>query len=168
MRCRSICPTSWLYLFCKFKRSWCQRKISISNSYRPCDVRTVLCPNITGAFDKIAAYNNGSLNAIGCCSFVKRTNQMVGGGTTYLSGTINISAKSANQTYSGNTLQPAAFQILIIIKIWAALGWTVVELPNKEPPLFAFIFKTTWWSLSPTCKFEFNWLVNSVAEKQPV
>ena len=83
-------------------------------------------------------------------------------------GLLSINAKRVSSFYGqSTTVQPAALQILIIIKVWMAPGWTVVALPNKELPLLAFIFKTTWWSLSPAWIFEFNWLTNVEVEKQP-
>ena len=44
---------------------------------------------------------------------------------------------------SSPTVQPPAFQALIIIKIWSAAGWTVFKSLNTELELLAFIFTDT-------------------------
>lgn len=127
---------------------------------------SVLVPNITGTIDITDAYFSSATGVFQQGGVTTRgTGANIAADNRY---SVSLDSSRINSIYSGNKLQPKALQALIIIKTWAAGGWTVVALPNKEPPLFAFIFKTTWWSLSPACKFELNWLVKSEAEKQPV
>lgn len=49
----------------------------------------------------------------------------------------SFSLKKFNSIYSGDTLQPSAFQTLIIIKFWKAGGWTVEDAPNSGELLWA-------------------------------
>ena len=54
---------------------------------------------------------------------------------------IGFDASRTCSIYSSSpTVQPPAFQALIIIKIWSAAGWTVFKSLNTELELLAFIF----------------------------
>ena len=56
---------------------------------------------------------------------------------------IQFNASKSEAIYSGASVQPAACQILIIIKAWSAATWTVFKPLNTELELLAFIFTDT-------------------------
>lgn len=57
---------------------------------------------------------------------------------------VNIDASRVSQIYSEvSTVQPPAFQTLMIIKAWNAAAWTVFKSLNTALELLAFIFTDT-------------------------
>ena len=87
-----------------------------------------LSPNITGTF------GSGYANYLACTGiFSKVSKHQQGGQTVYSDSSVwKISADVQRQNplfNDTNTVQPAALQTLIIIKIWIDGDWTVLELP---------------------------------------
>ena len=120
------------------KCTCCRREISISQIYRPGDVRTALCPNIIGGVStdgeygadifKISSINGAFVSGATVMGWSTTATQK---GVTTNTSWLRLNASKSNGIYSkSNTVQSAALQILIIIKIWSALFLNSVPLNN--------------------------------------
>ena len=81
--------------------------------YFPDDVRTALCPNIIGETFRCLHENapSGAFQETG-----DTVNKCAGGGG-YGFTPMSFNASLSNNFYAGNSVQPSAFQTLMIIKV---------------------------------------------------
>lgn len=84
----------------------------------------MLGPNITGSLNMCDAYFVG---ASGAFEMAETTNNYTYGDAkrSHVFGARFSANKDSAMFGAADTLQPTAFQILIIIKVWQAGGWTV-------------------------------------------
>ena len=122
-------------------KSWfCIRTVSkvsaLANKYLTRYVGTVLCPNITGAFFNAFNRSGGYAGAFYGSGSIQGYNGTHNQGT-YPKDTKFEAGKSNTIYKNSTTVQPLAFQVLIIIKIWNAVGCKVSAAPNIALSLFA-------------------------------
>lgn len=99
---------------------------------------SVLVPNITGVANGLVnAKDAGTQAAItsfytGCFStstFASQLNSNIHAGDNDHQVVLKMNASNGSSVFgSVTTVQPNAAQILIIIKVWNAAGWTVADL----------------------------------------
>ena len=88
-------------------------------------------PNITGTIEGLRFKDSVSPVTTGAFpAYVSGKERAVARGNAdvqSLSSGIKLNASSGNAVYSSNNVQPAACQILIIIKIWSAFGCKIFD-----------------------------------------
>ena len=85
----------------------------------------MLNPNITGVTAPVPDIFGNISGAFSLGNYLYKT---ISDGTHFSMYDMKFTASASNSTYSGSSVQPKALQILIIIKIWNAAGWTVADL----------------------------------------
>ena len=120
----------------------------------------MLIPNITGTIEISDAYFS---SATGACRQGEATTSWAGAqGSASHIYSVSLDSSRINSIYSGNELQPKAIQALIIIKTWAAGGWTVFVSLNNEfcRWTFAEIFQaeeSLYWVTPPAVSLDSSW-----------